>query len=127
MGINESKVDNASSGGITVGIEENGRLKSCAYNAKGIRFDKHPTSGVKFDDFTIPNFEEIKHTVKEQAKNFPHFRLISWDIALDKNNNPIIIEANLKYGEIDFHQLNNGPLFGDDTKEILNEVFVHKH
>ena len=61
------------------------------------------------------------------SQNFPHFRLISWDIALDKNNNPIIIEANLKYGEIDFHQLNNGPLFGDDTKEILNEVFVHKH
>ena len=26
-------------------------------------------------------------------------------------------------GEIDFHQLNNGPLFGDDTKEILDEVF----
>ena len=32
-------------------------------------------------------------------------------------------DANLHFGEIDFHQLNNGPLFGDDTKEILKEVF----
>ena len=127
VGINGAKVDNASCGGITVGIEENGRLKSCAYSNKGVRFYQHPTSGVKFSDFTIPNFEEVKHTVIEQAKNFPHFRLISWDIALEINNNPVIIEANLKYGEIDIHQLNNGPLFGDDTKEILNEVFAHKH
>uniref|UniRef100_UPI0025935665 sugar-transfer associated ATP-grasp domain-containing protein n=1 Tax=uncultured Prevotella sp. TaxID=159272 RepID=UPI0025935665 len=123
MGIGDAKVDNASSGGITVGVEDNGRLKSCAYSAKGMRFDIHPTSNVKFDDFIIPNYEKVKQTVIEQAHNFPHFRLISWDIALDADDNPIIIEANLKYGEIDFHQLNNGPLFGDDTKEILDEVF----
>lgn len=29
----------------------------------------------------------------------------------------------MRFGEIDFHQLNNGPLFGDDTEEILKEVF----
>lgn len=124
MGIGDSKVDNASSGGITVGVDNDGRLKPIAYNAKGERFDKHPTSNVKFDDFVIPNFDQVKQTVLTQAKNFPHFRLVSWDIALDKNNDPVIIEANLKYGEIDFHQLNNGPLFGEDTSEILSEVFA---
>lgn len=124
MGIGESKVDNASSGGITVGVDNNGRLKPIAYNAKGERFDKHPTSNVKFDEFVIPNYEQVKQTILKQAKNFPHFRLVSWDIALDQDNKPVIIEANLKYGEIDFHQLNNGPLFGEDTSEILAEVFA---
>ena len=126
MGIGDAKVDNASSGGITVGIEANGRLKSCAFSAKGVRFNRHPTSNVKFDDFVIPNYEKVKQTVIDQAQNFPHFRLVSWDIALDADDNPIIIEANLKYGEIDFHQLNNGPLFGEDTKVILDEVFSNK-
>ena len=123
MGINGAKVDNASSGGITVGVEGDGRLKRYAYNAKGVRFDKHPTSGVCFNDYIIPNFEKVKTLVLNQALNFPHFRIISWDVAIDKDNEPVIIEANLRFGEIDFHQLNNGPLFGDDTEEILKEVF----
>lgn len=38
-------------------------------------------------------------------------------------NEPVLIEANLRYGELDFHQLNNGPVFGKDTKKILDEVF----
>lgn len=124
MGIGGAKVDNASSGGITVGVEDDGRLKSCAYSSKGERFDRHPTSLVRFCDFVIPNFEIVKQTVIDQAKNFPHFRLVSWDIALDDTDQPVVIEANLKFGEIDFHQLNNGSLFGDDTKDILDEVFT---
>lgn len=123
MGINGSKVDNASSGGITVGVEADGRLKQYAYNAKGVRFDKHPTSGVHFNQYVIPNFEKVKALVMKQALDFPHFRIVSWDVAIDNNDEPVIIEANLRFGEIDFHQLNNGPLFGDDTEEILKEVF----
>lgn len=123
MGIGESKVDNASSGGITVGVRDDGTLKPIAFSAKGERFETHPTSNVHFEYYKIPNFETVKQTVITQAQNFPHFRLVSWDIALDYNDNPVIIEANLKYGEIDFHQLNNGPLFGEDTSEILKEVF----
>lgn len=53
----------------------------------------------------------------------PHFRLISWDFAVDIDHEPVMIEANLRYGELDFHQLNNGPLFGKDTRKILDEVF----
>lgn len=122
MGINGAKVDNASSGGITVGIKEDGRLKTCAYSAVGVRYDSHPTSGVKFDNYMIPNYDKVKSLVKEQALYFPHFRLVSWDIAIDGDDRPVIIEANLHFGEIDFHQLNNGPLFGEDTELILREV-----
>lgn len=42
---------------------------------------------------------------------------------LNACNEPVLIEANLCSGELDFHQLNNGPIFGDETKEILMEVF----
>ena len=54
---------------------------------------------------------------------FPHFKMVSWDFAVNEHGNPIMIEANLCLGELDFHQLNNGPLFGEDTKKILDEVF----
>lgn len=123
MGINGAKVDNASSGGITVGVKSDGTLNPFAFSASGIRYDEHPTSGTKFKSITIPDFANIVNLVSQEAQKHPHFRLISWDIALDENNNPILIEANLRYGELEFHQLNNGPVFGDETEVILSEVF----
>lgn len=126
MGINGAKVDNASSGGITVGVNNDGTLKPIAYAASGIKYNCHPTSNINFSKITIPNYSKIVDLVKDQAKKNPHFRLISWDIALNENDEPVLIEANLKYGELEFHQLNNGPIFGEETDYILKEVFGEK-
>ena len=49
--------------------------------------------------------------------------MISWDIAIDNNTDPILVEANFANGQLDFHQLNNGPLFGNLTESILTQVF----
>lgn len=126
MGRNGAKVDNASSGGITCGILPNGQLKKWAYSVNGEKFEAHPDTNVKFDQIIVPNFKKAIDMVSSKAKQMPHFRLISWDIAIDKSENPVLIEANLRDGEIDFHQLNNGPLFGDETEAILDEVFGKK-
>ncbi len=64
--------------------------------------------------------------VKHCHERMGHFRLISWDVAIGENNEPILIEANLRNGECDFHQLNNGPLFGELTDRVLTEVFGRK-
>lgn len=127
MGINGAKVDNASSGGITVGIKDNGQLREDAYTAKGLKYTKrHPNSQIEFSSIVIPNFEQIKDKIKELHTYIPQFRLLSWDLALDEENAPILVEVNMASGELDFHQLNNGPIFGEDTKEILDEVFKNK-
>lgn len=123
MGVNNSKVDNASSGGITCGIEEDGRLKPIAYSANGQKFDEHPNTHMKFNSIVIPNYSKLEELVQRLHIKLPHFRLLSWDFAVDVENDPILIEVNLRYGELDFHQLNNGPVFGNDTKKILDEVF----
>ena len=123
MGIGDAVVDNASSGGITCGIEPDGRLKPVAYAANGTRYDRHPTTGIEFDTVTVPNYGKIFPIAEKLHRDFPHFRLLSWDFAIDKNDQPMLVGVNLRYGELDFHQLNNGPLFGDDTEKILDEVF----
>lgn len=123
MGLDGAKVDNASSGGVVAGINEDGTLKKYAYKPTGEKFIKHPTSGVIFENFAIPNFAKCKKLVVDLAPQYPYFRLISWDIALNYANEPVLIEANLFSGELDFHQLNNGPIFGEDTERILKEVF----
>ncbi len=126
MGIKGAKVDNASSGGITCGINDDGSLKMRAYSANGVVYDKHPSTNIKFDSIKVPSFDKAIQMVKRIHPRLGHFKLVSWDIAIDKELDPVLIEANLKYGELDFHQLNNGPLFGDDTDMILKEVFHRK-
>jgi len=123
MGIGKSKVDNASSGGITCGIKLDGKLKNIAYKANGDSFEEHPTTHIKFDNLTIPNIDKIDALVKKLHIQIPRCRLVSWDIALSAENEPILIEVNLCQGELDFHQLNNGPLFGEDTQQVLEEIF----
>lgn len=126
MGVGGSKIDNASSGGITCGVNEDGRLKPVAYNVKGECFKEHPDTHQKFDEIVIPCFEKCKQLVIGLHPQVPHFRLVSWDVAINEDDEPVLIEANLCDGELDFHQLNNGPVFKEDTSDILNEVFDKK-
>lgn len=122
VGVNGKKVDNYTSGGMTVGIKEDGTLKKYAYNAKGERFDKHP-SGFVFEGYKVPCLEKARDMVMKAHPMVPHFRLVSFDIAIDENGEPVFVEANLCKGSLEIHEYSNAPVFGEDTKKILDEVF----
>ena len=126
IGVGSSRVDNASSGGITCGVEKDGSIKPVAFTPKGDRFTEHPTTGFHFEQVKIPNYSNVLETIRKLHTQIPHFRFASWDIAIDQEGDPVLIEVNLRAGELDFHQLNNGPIFGEDTKTVLNEVFGQK-
>lgn len=117
------KCDNATGGGISIGVDKNGRLKKLGYDLRGNRWEKHPTNGFVFEGHAVPSFESVKDLIKKMHPMVPHFRLVSWDVAIDEEGSPILLETNLCQGSLDVHQLNNGPLFGDDTEKVLNEVF----
>ncbi len=122
MGVGESEVDNVSAGGISAGILENGRLKNSGFDKYGTCFPEHP-DGAVFRECRIPCYDRICEHIVDAHKFLPHFRLISWDFAVDCEGNPVLIEANLMNGELDFHQINNGPLFHELTEEVLWEVY----
>lgn len=126
IGRNGNKLDNWGTGGVSCGIDDDGRLKKYAYDRKGNRVDKHPDNGYVFENTLIPNFSEVIKMVKKIAPTIPHFRLVSWDIAVDNNGEPVLVEMNSAYGEPELHQFSNGPIFGDDTEEVLEEVFGSK-
>lgn len=50
-------------------------------------------------------------------------KLASWDFSVDELGNPILIEVNMAFGELDFHQMTNGPIFKDLTQDVIKEVF----
>ena len=53
------------------------------------------------------------------------FKIISWDIGIDEEGDPVLMEVNLTMSGIFYNQLVDGPLFGGKTttKEILKKVF----
>lgn len=123
MGSNNSRVDNASNGGISVGIQEDGTLKKYGHVLyAGTATEKHP-QGFVFEGFRVPQFEEIIATVKKAAQYTGNFRLVSWDMAVNEHGEVLLVEANMRKGGIAIHQFNNGPMFGDLTERILDEVF----
>lgn len=126
MGVNGSNVDNASSGGICCGINEDGSLKENAVDQKGKFFAAHP-QGARFCDITIPQFDQCKDLVKSLAPRISRIsKMVSWDLAINEMGNPVLIEANFSYGSVALHQMCNGPIFGELTEEILKKVFPKK-
>lgn len=126
MGGIGSFVDNLSTGGgVVVGINQNGELSSWGINHNYDRVYEAPT-GVKFDGLQIPDFQKYKDFVLQMQMQMPFANLIAWDIAISKDNVPIVIEYNLDVGEVEAHQVFNGPVFGDRTKEVMEYIASKK-
>ena len=127
MGVNGSRLDNASQGGIVCGIKPNGQLKDVAWNVFGDKFPTHPL-GVKFNSVTIPNYHECIELVKSLAKRMSSIsRLVSWDLAINEAGHPVFIECNLTFTGTESLQIPNGPLLGDLTDDVLKELFTNSY
>ncbi len=112
-----SPTDNFSKGGLFCGIKADGWLKGKGYGPKDEVVTESPT-GVELKTCQIPNYDQVLDMVKSMHHVVPHFRIISWDIGLNKENQPILIEYNTIGQGVDL-QIANGPLFGEFTDEIL--------
>lgn len=123
MGVDKSRIDNVTAGGISAAIKKDGTLDKYAYTYySGEKFEKHP-QGLVFEGYQVPEFNKVIDTVKVLAQTIGSFRLVSWDMGVDADGDVILIEANMRKGGINLHQFDNGPLFGDLTTRVLNEVF----
>ncbi len=117
VGGSGSYTDNYSTGGLMCGVDENGKLKSRGFTKKGEILDKTLT-GIMLEGYDIPNYESIIQMVKLMHLKVPYFKLISWDIAMNEHNRPVLIEYNT-YNQGFEQQMCNGPIFGKFTDEIF--------
>ena len=126
MGVNDSRIDNVTAGGISARIMPGGTLDKYAYTYfSGEKFTRHP-QGLVFEGHKVPSFEKVIETVKKAAQCIGNFRLVSWDVAVDENGEVLIVEANMRNGGINLLQFDDGPLFGDLTERVLDEVYSKK-
>lgn len=110
-------------GGCCCSVNEDGTLRPVGYDNMSCDKVLEHEGGIKFEGLSVPSFDRVKETAFTLHKKIGAFRLISWDFSVDPNGNPVFIEMNLKYGGTKYHQLGIGPLFGDKTDAILDEVY----
>ena len=126
MGGSGEKIDNSIATGLFCGVQSDGTLAPVAYRLNGDKFTAHPTSGLVFAGHKLAGVEKAKALVKKAAPMLPLFKLVSWDIVIDTEGEPLMLECNLAKGSIHYHQLTNGPVFGEDTRKIMDQVFNKK-
>lgn len=122
MGNCGNHLDNLSSSGLSCGIHKNGDLFPFAYNRYFKKFTAHPQTGVRFSGKSLPGFQDVKKTVVQMHRSLPYFDMISWDVAIDANAEPVLIELNLRGQGIIIQQALFGPLFGKLTNEMFERV-----
>ena len=120
-GAKGTDVDNLTSGGMGACVLPDGRL-TYATNLNKLKIDFSPT-GLRFEDCRIEHFDRIIEKAKQFHKRIPMISMIGWDFALDVNDKPVFIEANLKNPDTFPWQTTQGPIFGDRLQEVLDYCF----
>lgn len=125
MGPVGSFTDNVCGGGMRCGIDTNGKFCEFGYLQS---FEKTLTTpnGKILKGLKIENFDKIKKLVETWSYNFQQMHLIGWDIAIREDGEPVAIEVNLDSCVLPTHQLFNGPIFGERTKEVMEYFETHK-
>lgn len=106
-------VDNASGGGIFVGIEKDGTLQEVGYHEPGIKKKLvvngyHPDTNVKFGGMKMPYWDELLATAKRFHKFFYGIPSIGWDVAITPNG--FVFTETGEDWEIPVYQVTHGGL-----------------
>lgn len=126
IGKNGSVVDNAHAGGMFVGVDKDGCLGKFVCNQYGEK--DFLFNGIDFseNDYKIPNYDKVKTFAEKVATALPHLRLFALDIMLDENNEPILLEYNIRAYSVWLFQFTGNVGLGEFTDEIIDYCKVHR-
>lgn len=122
LGANGSRLDNIGAGGYACAIQDNGYLSKYAVNRQS-QWCEHNNNGIRFADVSVPSYTLAVSMAKQLHCRLGHFKIIGWDIGINEQAEPVLIEFNTNPGQ---NQYSCGPTFGDLTEEVLTDVFLTK-
>ena len=118
MGKEGAVTDNSTTGGLSCGVGKGGFLNAIGFqNITGNKFET-TDSGLQFNGIQLPFMDKVHAEVNTLHKKVPYFGLISWDLAVDKRGEVVLIEYNVQGQDIIIHQLNNRPILHPLLREV---------
>ncbi len=109
--------DNVSTGGFACGIQRNGNLNEVGFDLYGKKV-KETDGGLKFIDLSFPFVDKLVQKATELHKQAPHFKIISWDLSINPEEEVVLIEYNIYGQDFSGHQMHNGPVLEDLLQEL---------
>ena len=120
IGRKDQVIDNETAGGIKADIDlSTGRIKGVAFGSPTEPLMPKTDVGTVLDGYQMPCFQQVLDLVEKMHLRLPYFNLIGWDMSVDKDGNPALIEWNRA---AELSQVAHGPAFGEYTEEILSVV-----
>lgn len=77
------------------------------------------------EDFVIPGIDRLCETVKRLHPRVGQFKWIGWDLTVDEDGDPLLIEFNTDPGD-SAQRVCGRPLFGDMTDRVLQDYFFDR-
>ncbi len=108
-------------GVVCIGIDDKGKFLDTGYYENAKPLTEMP-NGLKFGGLEVPSYKEAVALALEAHNAMPMFGIIGWDITIDKDNKPLIIEWNLHAIGMYHSQLTTGPLFGEDSEYFAKQA-----
>lgn len=116
---NGNRVDNLNSGGFAARINvDSGVIVTPGVGKYNRASTVHPITGVQFEGFRIPMFDEVIELAKQAALRSPKVGLVGWDVAVS-DKGPILIEGN----DFPGHDIYQSPTFVGESKIGLKPTF----
>ena len=98
IGSGAKDVDNITSGGMYMLLDDDGKSISRAFCDKtALYYDEHPMTGVKLKGFQVPLFKEAVDLCLKASEAVPEIGYVVWDVAITENG-PVLIEGNVLPG-----------------------------
>ena len=120
IGRQGSVIDNQCAGGISTTVDKNGRLGKTAFGGYSEDNITQTDSGITLEGYQLPSYEKAIEMVKRLHLKLPFFNIVGWDVAIEEDGEPVLIEFNTNPG---LSQSAFGSGMGEYTERIIRELW----
>lgn len=120
IGHKDSVIDNQCAGGISTTISEDGRLGGTAFGGYSADNITKTDTGIVLEGYQLPSYDKAIEMVKRLHLKMPYFDLIGWDVAIQEDGEPVLIEYNMNPG-LSQSAFKSG--MGKYTERVIRELW----
>lgn len=106
LGAHGTDCSNWHFGGVSINVREDGTLDKYGYCKLDKKVAAHPDTGVTFEGYKIPFYDEAISLVRCATERFYGLCSIGWDVAITTDG-PILIEGNDGWGVVAHQMVEN--------------------
>lgn len=120
IGRSGSVIDNQCAGGISTTISKDGKLGKEAFGGYTEDNIVKTDTGITLDGYQLPSYDKAIEFVKRLHLKLPFFNIVGWDVAIQEDGAPVLIEFNPNPG-LSQSAIKSG--LGEYTERIIRELW----